>query len=78
MPITDYVIHRAAQSYTDIYGPNALEKARERILYFQKNGDSIGADMWIRVTIALKDLANTGRFAPASDPRDRRLRKVGE
>jgi hypothetical protein len=78
MPITDYVIHRAAQSYTDIYGPNALEKARERILYFQKNGDSIGADMWIRVTIALKDLANTGRFAPASDPSDRRLRKVGE
>ena len=78
MPITDYVIHRAAQSYIDIYGPNALEKARERILNFQKNGDSIGADMWIRVTIALKDLANTGRFAPASGPLDRRLRKVGE
>jgi hypothetical protein len=78
MPITDYVIHRAAQSYADIYGPNALEKARERILYFQKNGDSIGADMWIRVTIALKDLANTDRFAPASDQRGPRLRKVRE
>ena len=78
MPITDYVIHREAQSYIDIYGPNALERARARVLYFQKNGDSIGADMWIRVIIALKDLANTGRFAPASDPRDRRLRKVGE
>jgi hypothetical protein len=78
MPITDYVIHRAAQSYTDIYGPNALEKARERVSYFQKNGDSIGADMWIRVTIALKDLANIGRFAPASDQPSPRLRKVGE
>jgi hypothetical protein len=78
MSITDYVIHRAAQSYTDIHGPNALEKARERVLYFQKNGDSIGADMWIRVTIALKDLANTGRFAAASDQRGRKLRKVGE
>jgi hypothetical protein len=78
MPITDYDVRRAAQSYTDIYGPNALEKARERVLYFQKRGDSIGADMWIRVTIALKDLANTGRFAPASDQLGRRLRKVGE
>jgi hypothetical protein len=78
LPITDYDVRRAAQSYTDIYGPNALEKARERVLYFQKRGDSIGADMWIRVTIALKDLANTGRFAPASDQRGRKLRKVGE
>ena len=78
MAITDYHIHRAAQSYIDIYGPNALEKARERILYFQKNGDSIGADMWIRVTIALRDIANTGRFAPASDQRGRKLRKVRE
>jgi hypothetical protein len=78
MPITDYGVRRAAQSYTDIYGPNALEKARERVLYFQKRGDSIGADMWIRVTIALKDLANAGRFAPASDQRGRRLRKVEE
>jgi hypothetical protein len=78
MPITDYVIHRTAQSYSDIYGPNALEKARERVLYFQKNGDSIGADMWIRVTIALKDLANAGRFTPASDQPRGRLRKVGE
>ena len=34
--------------------------------------------MWIRVTIALRDLANTGRFAPGSDPRGRKLRKVGE
>jgi hypothetical protein len=47
-------------------------------LYFQKNGDSIGADMWIRVIIALKDLANTDRLPPASDERARRLRKVGE
>jgi hypothetical protein len=78
MVITDYVIHRTAQSYNDTYGPNALDKARARILYFQKNGDSIGADMWIRVTIALKELANTGRIAPAADQRARRLRKVGE
>jgi hypothetical protein len=77
MPITDYLVRRAAQSYADTYGPNALDKARERVLYFQKNGDSIGADMWIRVIIALKDLANAGRSAPASDQR-RRLRKVGE
>jgi hypothetical protein len=34
--------------------------------------------MWIRVTIALKDLANTGRFAPALDQRGRKLRKVRE
>jgi hypothetical protein len=78
MPITDYHIHRAAQSYTDIYGAKAIEKARERILYFQKNGDSIGADMWIRVTIALKDLANTRRFAAAPDKIGRSVRKVGE
>jgi hypothetical protein len=69
MLITDYVVHRAAQSYADTYGPNALDKARERVLFFQKNGDSIGADMWIRVIIALKDLANAGRSAPASDQR---------
>jgi hypothetical protein len=60
MLITDYVVHRAAQSYADTYGSKALDKARERVLFFQKNGDSIGADMWIRVIIALKDLANTG------------------
>jgi hypothetical protein len=69
MLITDYVVHRAAQSYADTYGSKALDKARERVLFFQKNGDSIGADMWIRVIIALKDLANTGRAAPASDQR---------
>ena len=78
MPITDYIIRRAAQSYTDTYRQNALAKARERVLYFQKNGDSVGADVWIRVTIALKDLANTYRVTPASDQRGRRLRKVGE
>ena len=61
MRITDYVVHRAAQSYVDTYGSSARDKARERVLYFQKNGDSIGADMWIRVIIALKDLANAGR-----------------
>jgi hypothetical protein len=78
MVITDYVIHRTARSYVDTYGPNALDKARERVLFFQKNGDSIGADMWIRVMIALKDLINTGDIAPASDQRGRRLRQVGE
>jgi hypothetical protein len=78
MPITDYLVRRAAQSYADTYGSNALDKARERVLFFQKNGDSIGADMWIRVMIALKDLINTGHIAPASDQRGRRLRQVGE
>jgi hypothetical protein len=77
MPITDYLVRRAAQSYADTYGQNALDKARERVLFFQKNGDSIGADMWIRVIIALKDIANTGRSAPASD-QCQRLRKVAE
>ncbi len=78
MTITNYIIRRTAQSYVDTYGPNSLDKARERVLYFQKNGDPIGADMWIRVTIAIKDLANTDRLSPASDQRGRWLRKVGE
>jgi hypothetical protein len=55
MAITDYYVQRAAREYSDMYGADALAKARERVLEFQVKGDQVGADMWIRVIIALKD-----------------------
>jgi hypothetical protein len=55
MAIADFYVRRAVQEYTTMYGINALAKARERMLDFQVKGDQVGADMWIRVIIALKD-----------------------
>jgi hypothetical protein len=55
MAIADYYVRRAVDEYTAMYGINALAKARERMLDFQVKGDQVGADMWIRVIIALKD-----------------------
>jgi hypothetical protein len=55
MAIAEYYVRRAVEEYTAMYGVNALAKARERMLDFQVKGDQVGADMWIRIIIALKD-----------------------
>ena len=61
MAIAEYYVRRAVEEYTSMYGVNALAKARERMLDFQVKGDQVGADMWIRVIIALKDRGGAKR-----------------
>ena len=63
MPITDYQINRTARIYSDRHGEHAVVKARERAADLQRRGDLIGADMWLRVIVALEHLQKTGGTA---------------
>ncbi len=69
MTIADYHVRRIAQSHSDRHGANAIEKARERVHDLVRQGDSVGADMWIRIVIVLKDAsARDGAGETASEP----------
>jgi len=58
--IADYHVRQMARSYSERHGTNAVGRARERVHDLVKRGDSIGADLWIRIVIALKDLSRAG------------------
>jgi hypothetical protein len=55
MTIADYHVRLIAQSHSERHGADAIEKARERVRDLVRQGDSIGADMWIRIVILLRD-----------------------
>jgi plasmid maintenance system antidote protein VapI len=65
MVIADYHIRRVAQSHHERHGADAIGKARERVRELVRRGDSIGADMWIRIVIVLNDWRARGQ-APSS------------
>lgn len=56
MAINDHYVHRTARVYSEIHGDQAVAKARERVADLQKRGDSIGADMWLQIILAIDGL----------------------
>jgi len=56
MAVNDYYVRRTARVYSEIHGDQAVAKARERVADLQKRGDSIGADMWLRIIVAIEGL----------------------
>jgi hypothetical protein len=55
MAVADYHVRRIARSHCERHGAEAIGKARERVRELIRRGDSIGADMWIRIIILLND-----------------------
>lgn len=64
MSISDLEIHRAAHSLIQQHGDNATAKARERVEEMRRKGDEEGADMWLRIIVAIGTLG-----APPTDAR---------
>jgi hypothetical protein len=56
MAINDHFVRRTARIYSEIHGDQAVAKARERVADLQKRGDPIGADMWLRIIVAIEGL----------------------
>lgn len=69
MTIADYHVRLIAQRHSERHGANAIAKARERVHDLVRQGDSIGADMWIRIVILLKDLASARDGLAETAPR---------
>ena len=64
MAISDHYVQRTARIYSEIHGEQAVAKARERVADLHKRGDSIGADMWLRITAAIEELRALGDRQP--------------
>ena len=64
MPINDHYVQRTARIYIEIHREQAVARARERVADLQKRGDQIGADMWLRITVAIEELRALGDRQP--------------
>jgi hypothetical protein len=56
MPISDFDIHRAAHQWVSKHGDAAMVKAREMVEQMRREGDTEGADTWLRVIVAIGTL----------------------
>jgi hypothetical protein len=56
MAINDHYVQRTARIYSEIHGDQAVARARERVADLHKRGDPIGADMWLRIIVAIEGL----------------------
>lgn len=61
MPITDHYVNRSARSYIELHGEQAVPKARERVADLQARGDTIGADIWLRIIVAVEEMREPQR-----------------
>jgi hypothetical protein len=64
MPISDLDIHRAAHQWIAQLGDDAVAKAREMVEAMRRRGDTEGADIWLRIIVAIGTLG-----APPTDLR---------
>ena len=56
MAFSDHDIHRAAHQLIAQHGEQATAKARERVEAMRRWGDAEGADMWLRIIVAIGTL----------------------
>ncbi len=68
MTIADYHVRVIARNHSERHGANAIEKARERVRDLVRQGDPVGADMWIRIVIVLKEVAGARDAAGEAAP----------
>jgi hypothetical protein len=56
MPVSDLEIARSAHQWISLHGENAVAKAREMVEAMRDKGDAEGADMWLRIIVAIGTL----------------------
>jgi hypothetical protein len=62
--VSDLDIARAAHQWISLHGEKATVKAREMVETMRKKGDKDGADVWLRIIVAIGTLGE-----PPSDAR---------
>ena len=55
-PPSDHDINRSAHLWIQTHGENATAKAREMVETMRKKGDKDGADVWLRIIVAIGTL----------------------
>ena len=53
MAASDLDIHRAARLWIQQHSEHATAKAREMVEQMRRKGDQDGADMWLRIIVAI-------------------------
>lgn len=53
MAVSDLDIHRSAHQWISLHGENAVAKAREMVEAMREKGDDDGADVWLRIIVAI-------------------------
>jgi hypothetical protein len=64
MAVSDLDIHRSAHLWIQRHGDAATAKAREMLEAMRRRGDDAGADVWLRIIVAITELG-----APPTDAR---------
>jgi hypothetical protein len=57
LAISDIEIHRAGNLWLGQHGGNAVAEARRRVADCQEAGDRDGADVWLRIVVAIESLS---------------------
>jgi len=53
MPLSDLDVQHQAHTWIQRHGDGAMAKAREMVEEMRRKGDHDGADVWLRVIVAL-------------------------
>jgi hypothetical protein len=64
-------IRRSAGLWVQMYGDDAMAKAREMVEKMRRKGNEGGADVWLRIIVAISEF---GVGAPPSSPKGHRCR----
>ena len=64
MTVSDLDIRRAAHQWIAQHGDDSTPKAREMVEEMRRKGDVDGADVWLRIIVAIGELG-----APPTDTR---------
>jgi hypothetical protein len=54
MTVSDLDIRRSANMYLQLYGDQAVAKAREMVRTMRERGDNDGADTWLQIIVAIE------------------------
>jgi hypothetical protein len=58
MPASDLEIERSAHLFIELHGDAATAKAREMVAEMRRKGDHDGADMWLRIIVAIGEIGD--------------------
>jgi len=56
MPVSDLEIFQTAKLWADRHGPAAIAEARKMVADLQQTNDRDGADVWLRIILAIETL----------------------
>jgi hypothetical protein len=60
MRIPDHYVQQTARTFIEQHGREAVARARERVVALQAKGDMMGADIWLRVIVAVGEMQKPG------------------